>query len=180
MHHQKVCLVINPRDGQNLSKLTGILAVFAAADWHTDIVLKEYGGHTMELATNAATQGYDQVIAYGGDGTLNQVVNGLMNGKKHKSILGTLPGGTVNQWAAEIGVPQDPVKAALALVSSNVRKVDVAHVDVTSLTFLPSTQNEYQRSAMDIHNKKEVTEQEKGKTPSGARHHFLLMAGLGI
>ncbi|HEY6287414.1 MAG TPA: acylglycerol kinase family protein, partial [Ktedonobacteraceae bacterium] len=140
MHHQRVCLVINPRDGQNLSKLTGILAVFAAAGWHTDIVLKEYGGHTMELATNATSQGYDLVIAYGGDGTLNQVVNGLMNGKKHKSIVGVLPGGTVNQWAAEVGVPQDPVKAALALVSSNVRKVDVARVDVTSLTFHPSTQ----------------------------------------
>ena len=35
-----------------------------------------------------------------GDGTLNQVVNGVMNGKKQKSIVGVLPGGTVNQWAA--------------------------------------------------------------------------------
>src|SRR5437667_7683206 len=178
MHHQRVCLVINPRDGQNLSKLSGILAVFAAAGWHTDIVLKEYGGHTMELATNAASQGYDLVIAYGGDGTLNQVVNGLMNGKKHKSIVGTLPGGTVNQWAAEVGIPQDPVKAALALVSSDVRNVDVARIDVTSLTFLPSTQKEYQPSVIDTYDKKADTE--KGKTSSGTRHHFLLMAGLGI
>src|SRR5436309_15846656 len=151
MHHQKVCLVINPRNRQNLSKLTGILAVFAAADWHTDIVLKEYGGHTMELATDAATKGYDQVIAYGGDGTLNQVVNGLMNGKKHKSIVATLPGGTVNQWAAEVGIPQDPVKAALTLVSSNLRKVDVAHVDVTSLTFLPPMRKGQELATVDTH-----------------------------
>jgi YegS/Rv2252/BmrU family lipid kinase len=178
MHHQRVCLVINPRDGKNLAKLTGILAVFAAAGWHTDIVLKEYGGHTMELATDAANQGYDQVIAYGGDGTLNQVVNGLMNGKKHKCIVGTLPGGTVNQWAAEVGIPEDPVKAALALVSSQVRKVDVARVDVTSLTFLPSTQQKQQPLLIDTHDKK--VESEKGKTSSGAKHHFLLMAGLGI
>ncbi len=175
MYHPRVCLVINPRDGQNLSKLTGILAVFAAAGWKTDIVLKEYGGHTMELATNAATKGYDQVIAYGGDGTLSQVVNGLMNGKKHKSIVGTLPGGTVNQWAAEVGIPQDPVKAALALVSSDVRKVDVARVDVTSLTPLPSMQKEQQNSAIDIHEKKV-----NAKTPSGVRQYFLLMSGLGI
>jgi YegS/Rv2252/BmrU family lipid kinase len=178
MHRQRVCLVINPRDGKNLSKLTGILAVFAAAGWHTDIVLKEYGGHIMELATDAANQDYDQVIAYGGDGTLNQVVNGLMNGKKHNRIVGTLPGGTVNQWAAEIGIPEDPVKAALALVSSDVRKVDVARVDVTSLTFLPSPQKEQQHSAADTHDKKVDTE--KGKTPPGARQYFLLMAGLGI
>jgi YegS/Rv2252/BmrU family lipid kinase len=178
MHRQRVCLVINPRDGQNLSKLTGILAVFAAAGWHTDIVLKEYGGHTMELAMNAASQGHVLVIAYGGDGTLNQVVNGLMNGKKHESIVGVLPGGTVNQWAAEVGIPQDPVKAALALVSSNVRKIDVAHVDITLLTILPSMQKEQQHSVLDIHDRK--VETEKGKTPSRAKHHFLLMAGLGI
>jgi YegS/Rv2252/BmrU family lipid kinase len=178
MHHQRVRLVINPRDGKNLSKLTGILAVFAAAGWQTDIVLKEYGGHTMELATDAAQEDYDQVIAYGGDGTLNQVVNGLMDSKKHKSIVGTLPGGTVNQWAAEVGIPADPVKAALALVGSNVRKVDVAHVDVTLLTFLPSTQKEFQHSVVDTHDNK--VESDKGKAASGAKHHFLLMAGLGI
>lgn len=178
MYRQRVCLVINPRDGQNLSKLTGILAVFAAAGWHTDIKLKEYGGHPMELATNAATKGYDQVIAYGGDGTLNQVVNGLMNGKKHKSIVGTLPGGTVNQWAAEVNIPEDPVKAALALVSSNVRKVDVARVDVTSLTLLPSMQKEQQHSVVDTYEKKVDTE--KVKTPPAIRQYFLMMAGLGI
>ena len=173
----RVCLVINPRDGQNLSKLTAILAVFAAAGWKTDVVLKEYGGHTMELATNAATKGYDQVIAYGGDGTLNQVVNGLMNGKKHKSILGTLPGGTVNQWAAEVGISSDPVKAALALVSSNVRKVDVARVEVTSLTF-PSPTQEEQSPIWDIYDKKAHKSTEKSSLK--ARHHYLLMAGLGI
>jgi diacylglycerol kinase family enzyme len=101
-----------------------------------------------------------------------------MNGKKHNSIVGTLPGGTVNQWAAEVGIPEDPVKAALALVSSNVRKVDVARVDVTMLTFLPSTEKEHQPSLIGTHDNK--VESEKGKTSSGAKHHFLMMAGLGI
>ncbi len=177
MRRQRVCLIINPRDGQNLSKLSGILAVFAAAGWHTDIALKEYGGHTMELATKAARQGYDLVIAYGGDGTLNQVVNGAMNGKKQKSIIGVLPGGTVNQRAAEVDVPQDPLKAALALVSSNVREVDVARVEVTSLTYLPTTQKE-QPPGVVVNGKKE--DKRKGKPSSKARQHFLLMAGLGI
>jgi diacylglycerol kinase family enzyme len=176
MHHQRVCLVINPRDGRNLAKLGGILAVFAAVGWHTDIAIKEYGGHTMELATKAARQGYDLVVAYGGDGTLNQVVNGVMNGKKQKSIVGVLPGGTVNQWASEVSIPQDPLKAALALVSSDVRKVDVARVEVTSLAFLPSTQKDQPQPGVDTQGKKEV----QGKTLSKGRHHFLLMGGLGI
>ncbi len=178
MHRQRVCLIINPRDGQNFSKLTAILAVFAAAGWHTDIMLREYGGHPIELATNAAKQDYNRVIAFGGDGTLNQVVNGLMNAKKHKSIVGTLPGGTVNQWAAEVGISQDPVKAALTLVSSDVRKVDVAHVDVTSLTILPREQKDQQQSVVDTRDIKVDTE--KRKISSRDRHHFLMMAGLGI
>jgi YegS/Rv2252/BmrU family lipid kinase len=178
MHHQRVCLVINPRDGQNLSKLTGILAVFAAAGWHTEIALKEYSGHIMELASNAAKKSYDLVIAYGGDGTLNQVVNGVMNDKKRKSIVGVLPGGTVNQWAAEMGVPQDPVKAALAIISSNAREVDVARVEVTALVYRLTTQEEQQLQGSDIHDKKVHTK--KGKISSKARHYFLMMAGLGI
>jgi YegS/Rv2252/BmrU family lipid kinase len=177
MHCQRACLVINPRDGQNLAKLTGILAVLSAASWRTAIALKEYGGHSLELATRAARQGYDLVIAYGGDGTLNQVVNGVMNSKKQKSIVGVLPGGTVNQWAAEVSVPPDPVKAALALISSNIRKVDVARVKVTSLTFPPTIQEE---EPPIQHTNDKKASKERVKSLSKARHHFLLMAGLGI
>ena len=84
MGKRSVCLVINPKDGANVARLTSVLDVFAAAGWQTDIALKEYGGHTMELATRAAKKGYDIVIGYGGDGTLSQVVNGVMSGKPQK------------------------------------------------------------------------------------------------
>jgi YegS/Rv2252/BmrU family lipid kinase len=178
MHCKRAYFIINPRDGQNLIKLTNILAVLSAAGWHTDTAIKEYGGHTMELATKAAEQGYDLVIAYGGDGTVNQVVNGIMNSKQQKCIVGVLPGGTVNQWAAEVSVPQDPVKAALALVSSDVRRVDVAHVEVTSLTFPTPSQKEEQSPIWGAHDKKGP--KRMGKSHSKARHHYLLMAGLGI
>jgi YegS/Rv2252/BmrU family lipid kinase len=179
MKCKRACLVVNPRDGQNLSKLTSIMSVFSAAGWHTDIVLKEYPGHTMELAKQATEQDYDLVISYGGDGTLNQVVNGVLNDKKHKSIVATIPGGTVNQWAEEVSIPSDPVKAALALVSSDVRKVDVAHVEITSLEFLPTTQEDRQQP--QIHNfQNQKTPQKKIKPTPNARHNFLLMAGLGI
>jgi len=178
MHCKRACLIINPRDGQNLIKLTNILAVLSAAGWHTDTAIKEYGGHTMELATKVAEQGYNLVIAYGGDGTLNHVINGVMNSKKQRCIVGVLPGGTVNQWAAEVSVPPDPVKAALALVSSDVRKVDVAQVAVTSLTFPTPTQEEQQPPIRDTHDIK--AHKRRGKSPSKARRHYLLMAGLGI
>jgi len=182
MRAQKVCLIINPRDGQNLAKLTAILAVFSAAGWRTDVLLKEYGGHTMELAAEAAMQGYDRVIAYGGDGTLNQVVNGLMSGKKGKklkSIVGVLPGGTANVWAGEVSFPADPVQAALTLVSSENRKVDVGHLDISTLTFLSATQEDAEHPPVqDVPGK--IAQVRKIKTSVKGKHHFLLMAGLGL
>lgn len=43
-------LIINPRLGKNVAKLTDLIAVFSAAGWKTDLALKEFGGHTMKLA----------------------------------------------------------------------------------------------------------------------------------
>jgi YegS/Rv2252/BmrU family lipid kinase len=172
MQRKRVSLVINPRTGQNVAKITDVIAVLAAAGWKTGIALKEYGGHTMKLANEAAKDGSDLVIAYGGDGTLNQVVNGVMNAKGQHSIVGVIPGGTANVWAGEVGVPTDPVKAALSLVNSEPRKVDIGHVEVVDLAFPDTSSGEQQ-----VQGKKKV---KVGKESSKARHHFLLMAGLGI
>src|SRR5690348_4749570 len=174
MRCKRVSLVINPRTGQNVARLADVLAVLAAAGWKADIALKEYGGHTMELAEEAAEDGRDLVVAYGGDGTLNQVVNGVMNAKGQHSIVGVIPGGTVNVWAGEVGVPIDPVKAALSLVNSEPRKVDIGHVDVVGLT-LPDTGQGGQE--VQTHSEKKV---KVGKGSKKVQHHFLLMAGLGI
>ena len=139
MKCKQAALVINPRAGENLAKTPDVLAVLAAAGWRTELALKEYGGQTMGLAARAAKKGYDLVIAYGGDGTLNQVVNGVMQAKGQHSIVGLIPGGTANVWAGEISVPSDPVKAALTLIESDTRKVDIGHVEVEGLTFPDAT-----------------------------------------
>lgn len=169
MRGKKACLIINPRAGQNFAKLPDVLAVLSAAGWKVDILVKEYGGHTLELATGAGKKKYNLVIAYGGDGTLNQVVNGVMNAKGQSSSVGVIPGGTANVWAGEIGVPADPVKAVLKLVNSEARKVDIGHVQIEGLTFPASSDGE--NASSNTH---------KVKSTSQARHHFLLMAGLGI
>jgi YegS/Rv2252/BmrU family lipid kinase len=166
MHCKKATLVINPRTGQNLAKITDVLAVLAAAGWQTELALKEYGGHSMELANQAAGDKCDLVIAYGGDGTVNQVINGVMTAKKPHSVVGVMPGGTANLWAGDIGVPNDPVQAALALINSEPRKVDIGYVAVQEITFPDGRR-------IAINGKKR-------KISRKARHHFLLMAGLGL
>jgi YegS/Rv2252/BmrU family lipid kinase len=165
MKRRTACLVVHPRSGKNLASVPGIVAVFTAAGWTTDVVIKESKGQTMELAARAAEAGYDLVIAYGGDGTVNHVVNGVLAfAGKRNAAVGVIPGGTANVWAAEVGIPSDPVRAARSLVESDVRNVDVGHVGVESIS-LGSGSSERDRHATSA---------------AGARRHFLLMAGLGV
>lgn len=172
MKNKHVSLVINPRTGQNVAHISDVLAVLAAAGWTTELAIKEFGGHTMQLAQQAAEDGSDMVVAYGGDGTVNQVVNGVMNSKKHdKRAVAVIPGGTANVWAAEIGVPNDPVLAALTLVNSQERKVDIGHVEVADVHFPGEEQN--------TGNGKQSKKKSK-RGSSKTRNHFLLMAGLGL
>lgn len=174
---KKAFLIINPRAGHNFTRIADVLAVLSAAGWKTDIAVKQHGGHAVELATRAIEQGYDLVIAYGGDGTINQVVNGVMgaNGKARRKAIGVIPGGTANQWAAETSVPVDPVKAALALIDSNVRTVDLGRVQVQEITFPNVTQESQQQQQKGQKRRKSKTKQ-----PAGREHYFLLTAGLGI
>ena len=60
-----------------------------------------------------------------------------MTAKRRRSIVGVIPGGTANVWAHEIGLPEDPVKAALLLINSEGRKVDLGHVEADSVTLQP-------------------------------------------
>src|SRR5437588_2301878 len=177
MRCKKVRLVINSRAGHNFTRISEVLAVFSAAGWRTDMAVKLYGGHTMELATRAAEEGYDLVIAYGGDGTVNQVVNGVMaaNGKRQPGIVGVLPGGTANQWVTETSEPIDPVKAALSLIDSDVGMVDLGRIQVQELKF-PNTNQEGQRQQK----KDRKAQKRKVKQPSRVENYFLLTAGLGI
>jgi len=177
MRAKNAAVVINPRTGQNIAKITDVLAVLSAAGWKTTIAIKEYGGHTMELANEAANDGRNLVIAYGGDGTLNQVVNGVLTSKGPQSIVGVIPGGTANVWAGEVGIPIDPVKAALSLVNSEARKVDVGYVSIEHIAFTDAQEQTLSYTDEQKTPKKKL---KLSKESNKGQHHFLLMAGLGI
>ena len=177
MKLKRACLVINPHAGQNVTQIADLIAVLAAAGWSTEIAIKEYGGHSMEFAARAAKANYDLVIGYGGDGTLNQVLNGVMSTRKRASIIGVIPGGTANVWAADIGIPNDPVQAALTLCNSEARKIDIGYVEVQGISF-PGTSRDDQ--VQQRKKKGKQIHQKEMKATSRAKHYFMLWAGLGI
>ncbi len=182
MSRKSVYMIINPRAGQDMTRLADVITIFSAAGWKVDNALVEYNGHATQLAMKAAEDGYDLLIAHGGDGTVNEVLNGVMAAKKKKRqcCIGVLPGGTANQWAHEMGIPLDPIHAALALINSEMRKVDVGFIEVQELQKPSATdQTNQQQSAVkqDAKGSKSV---HVAKPKQGTRNHFLLTAGFGV
>lgn len=82
-----------------------------------------YAGEAREMAARFAAEGEPVVIAAGGDGTLNEVVNGLVGSK---TMLGVLPAGTMNVFAREMGIPCDSLERALLVIERGfVQEVDL-------------------------------------------------------
>ena len=96
-----------------------------------DVEMTERPGHATELCQGAVKAGYELVVALGGDGTINEAVNGLFRGPEalnEDAVLGFLPLGTGNDLAKTLGVPEEFPMAVQALNKGGDRRVDVGKV----------------------------------------------------
>ncbi|MFC1873589.1 diacylglycerol/lipid kinase family protein [Chloroflexota bacterium] len=95
-----------------------------------DSVYTEGVGHAIELAKAAANADYRYIIAVGGDGTVNEVVNGILSSTgSHNTILGIVSAGSSCSFARSIGIPLDPVISCSLLTSQIRLLVDVGIVE---------------------------------------------------
>lgn len=87
----------------------------------------EQKGEPVKLAEEAARAGFSPIIAAGGDGTIGEVVNGIVRvkGEKHLGVIGVIPLGTANDFPCNLGIPLDLVKAARVIAANNTRTIDV-------------------------------------------------------
>jgi YegS/Rv2252/BmrU family lipid kinase len=91
-------------------------------DWSGTV----YPGHAIELAKQAGEQGYDMVIAMGGDGTVHEVVNGLMKIPAHKRpILGVVPVGSGNDFGHAMNISQKPTEALIRAMDGEATSIDL-------------------------------------------------------
>jgi YegS/Rv2252/BmrU family lipid kinase len=121
----RVLIVFNPTAGQAESfqqDLHAAAEVWREHGWQVDLRPTAGPGDGTRIAREAAAQGYDVVVAAGGDGTINEVVNGLAG---TSAALAALPVGTANVWAREIGLPLQPRAAAETLLQAQVRRIDL-------------------------------------------------------
>lgn len=129
----KYCIIVNPVAGKEAGEkaIPEIKSYLESFDIDYDLILTEYPGHAIELAEEAGTNGYETVVAMGGDGTANEVINGLMraDNKGHlTSSLAVLPVGRGNDFSYGMGVPQNLEEACRLLVDGKTRMIDIGFV----------------------------------------------------
>ena len=121
----RTLVVINPTAGTADAEIVRDTAK-RVHGW--DVVEATGASHARQLATDAAGRGYERVVAAGGDGTVNEVVQGLC---AHPSCarLGVVPMGTGNDLARTLGLPTDPVAAIELIEHGEEREIDLIRVE---------------------------------------------------
>jgi diacylglycerol kinase family enzyme len=115
-----VLVVANPRATSTTVRQRDVLVHALAADAKLEVEETANRGHAAALACRAMRDGVDVVIALGGDGTVNEVVNGLLTDGVHPDLpaLGVVPGGSTNVFARALGLPNDPFEATAVLLDA--------------------------------------------------------------
>jgi diacylglycerol kinase family enzyme len=116
----RVLVISNPRATATTARQRDVLVHALAANAKLEIAETANRGHAAALACRAMRNGVDAVIALGGDGTVNEVVNGLLTDGIHPGVptLGIVPSGSTNVFARALGLPNDAVDATSVLLDA--------------------------------------------------------------
>lgn len=140
----RALLIANPKATSTSRRVRDLLFRTFANDLDLELAETGHRGHATDLARHAAEECYDVVVALGGDGTVNEVVNGLLaNGPADQAeglpALAVLPCGSANVFARALGLPNDPVRATArvldALRTGRLRSVGLGLADDRYFTF---------------------------------------------
>ncbi len=132
---RRVAIVYNPAAGprEMWREIEGVARKWEGYGWSVLLRATERPGMATDLAHEAALEGFEWVVAAGGDGTVNEVANGLIG---LPAALGVLPVGTGNVWARQLGLPVYPIVhplriqvAAQLLEASRVHVIDVGRAN---------------------------------------------------
>ncbi len=129
-------IIVNPYATTVSDRLRNLVVYALTGRYDVDAVDTESRGHATELCREAAHEGYDVVVAFGGDGTVNEAANGLLGSD---TPLSCLPGGSANVFGRMLGIPGEVVDATEHLLAMaddwRARKVDLGVVNDRCFTF---------------------------------------------
>ncbi|WP_028785159.1 diacylglycerol/lipid kinase family protein [Thalassobacillus devorans] len=122
----KAMIIANPSSGKEnaLEYIEQIEAILKEKGYDSTVSKTEKELDATYFCQDACTNEYDMVVSLGGDGTLHETINGLVD-QLHRPKLGIIPLGTVNDFARALNIPLDPEEAIKLLKSDHTKKVDI-------------------------------------------------------
>jgi diacylglycerol kinase family enzyme len=133
---RRMLIIVNPYAATVSDRLRHLVVYALQGRFEVDAIDTEARGHATEICREAAHEGYDVVVAVGGDGTVNEAANGLLGSS---TPLCSLPGGSANVFGRLLGIPGELVDATEHLLGLaddwRVRKVDLGVVNGRCFTF---------------------------------------------
>lgn len=128
MSKRHLVFIINPKSGVERQKeiAQGIDACLDKTAYTYEIVHTQYAKHGIELAKEAAAKGVYAVVAVGGDGSVNDIVQGLLG---TDTVLGIIPKGSGNGMARTMQIPLDVHEAIKVISNGNITKMDIGYAN---------------------------------------------------
>lgn len=135
---RRAALIYNPVSGQyssrRMMRIAEVLAILQDAGVDVEAIATESPDSAGRLALDAVKRGCDTILACGGDGTLHETLQCLVG---QSASLGVIPMGTANAFAADLGLPGSPVKAAKLLLTASPQRVSVGRVSFVDMEGKP-------------------------------------------
>lgn len=133
---KRLLLIYNAKSGkaQINSKLSNIIDIFVKADYRVEVRPTQARLDARDQVLNYSKE-FDLVVCSGGDGTLSEVISGIVPLDK-KPILGYIPSGSTNDFASSIKLPKNMENAAKLIVKGNIKEVDVGHFNTKSFIYI--------------------------------------------
>jgi diacylglycerol kinase family enzyme len=136
VERKRMLVVVNPAASTMSAPLRGVVLAALHRRYDVDAVDTQARGHATELCREAADEGYDVVVSFGGDGTVNEVANALAGSD---TPLTCLPGGATNVFCQMLGIPGEIVDATEHLLAMaddwRVRRVDLGTANGRCFTY---------------------------------------------
>jgi diacylglycerol kinase family enzyme len=133
---KRMLIIVNPYASTVSDRLKHLVLYALQGRYELDAIDTEAKGHAIEICRQAAHEGYDVVVAFGGDGTVNEAANGLLGSS---TPLCCLPGGSANVFGKMLGIPGDLVEATEHLLAMaddwRICSVDLGVVNGRCFTF---------------------------------------------
>lgn len=135
---KKLLFIVNPKAGRRRPRdiFFTIFSIFSEAGYLICLRQTQGPGDAQRIAREEGAD-YDLVVCYGGDGTLSQTVNGLL-ALSAPPPVGYIAGGSTNDFAASLRLPQDPAMAAWSIAAAPVRRIDAGRFNGANFVYVAS------------------------------------------